>query len=161
MKKIMTYWLIASSLILMGIIGYEVWSYISKPKIGYVLNQQLFENFAGKQELEARLSEVKKIHKTELDSLYTLSQSDNPSPLVLSKFKEKQQQYADQEKSLSARYTRQIWGQINDYVKQYGDEHGYDMIFGATGDGSLMYSRESKDITEVVTKYINQKYEGQ
>jgi len=156
----MTYWLSATSLLLLGVLAYAAWDYASKPKTGFVLNQQLFEDFAGKVELEARLDKVKSLHQEELDSLQALSLEFGKG--VASRlFEAKSRQYAEQEQSLSAKYTRQIWGQINDYIKQYGDEHNYDMIFGATGDGSLMYSNEAHDITREVTDYINQKYQGE
>jgi outer membrane protein len=54
----------------------------------------------------------------------------------------------------------QIWNQLNSYVQEYGQEHGYDYILGATGDGGIMYASEAKNLNEEVISYINDKYNG-
>jgi outer membrane protein len=64
---------------------------------------------------------------------------------------------------LSEEYSRKseafdkiIWDQINAKINAYGKEQGYDYIFGAKGDGSIMYASDKKDITKEVIAYINQ-----
>jgi len=36
----------------------------------------------------------------------------------------------------------------------------YTYIFGATGDGGLMYAKEGLDITAEITKFVNTKYKS-
>jgi outer membrane protein len=48
-----------------------------------------------------------------------------------------------------------IWDKINRKINDYGKEQGYDYIFGAKGDGSIMYASDKKDITKAVIAYIN------
>jgi outer membrane protein len=55
----------------------------------------------------------------------------------------------------SETFERVIWEKINQKVNEYGKEQGYDYIFGAKGDGSIMYASDEKDITKEVIAYIN------
>lgn len=55
----------------------------------------------------------------------------------------------------SESFERIIWEKINQKVGEYGKEKGYDYIFGAKGDGAIMYAADAKDITKEVIAYIN------
>lgn len=47
---------------------------------------------------------------------------------------------------------------IRDIIKNYGKEKGYDYIFG-TGDApSVLYAKDSYDVTKDIVKLINDKY---
>lgn len=47
---------------------------------------------------------------------------------------------------------------INDYIKVYGKEHGYDIIFGASGSGNIMYAKDTSDLTNAVLLGLNNEY---
>lgn len=134
----------------------------------YVDTYQLFENFQGKKELEKRQIKRSQQKQLLLDSmkiqLMRLEQSQTATEYDL---KQQQQQYNHQankfhqelEKQTMA-HTEEIWKQINQYTFEYGEEQGYDYIFGTASNGSLMYANKGKDITKEVLNYINNKYEG-
>lgn len=48
-----------------------------------------------------------------------------------------------------------IWDNINRKVAEFGKENGYDYIFGAKGDGSIMYAVEAKDVSSELIEYLN------
>ncbi len=54
--------------------------------------------------------------------------------------------------------TQTVINDINDYVKEYGKNHGYKIIFGASGGGNIMYACESSDLTAEVLKGLNAEY---
>lgn len=56
--------------------------------------------------------------------------------------------------------TQTVINDINDYIKEYGKDHNYRIIFGASGGGNIMYADESTDLTEEVLKGLNAEYEG-
>lgn len=56
--------------------------------------------------------------------------------------------------------TQTILNDINDYVKSYGKEKGYDIIFGATGSGNIMYAKDETDLTEKVLESLNKDYKN-
>lgn len=67
---------------------------------------------------------------------------------------QKQIQEGDQ-KSLQT-----VVNDINTYVKAYGKKHGYAIIFGANGNGSIMYASEATDLTQEVLKGLNAEFKG-
>ena len=56
--------------------------------------------------------------------------------------------------------SRTVINDINDYVKQYGKEHNYKIIFGASGGGNIMYAQEGTDLTQEVLEGLNAEYNG-
>ncbi len=139
-------------LILSGLLSYTM----SRQKSGFIVNQRLFNAFEGKIELENRLKAQEEANKKTLDSLIRLP-ADRNNILI---YEAERRKLDLKVQELSARYTTDIWKRINEYVSAYGEEHGYDFIFGASGDGSLMYAREGCDITDEVIGYVNRKYNG-
>jgi len=62
--------------------------------------------------------------------------------------------------NLKAEYDSEIWARINTYVQEFGHENDYSIIFGAAGNGSIMYSDSTVNITQDVLRYMNEKYDG-
>ena len=54
----------------------------------------------------------------------------------------------------------QILGQMTQYIKDFGNENGYDFIFGEDNTGTILYGKPTADITSEVIEFINQKYQG-
>lgn len=67
-----------------------------------------------------------------------------------------QKQIQEEDKKAS----QTVINDINDYVKSYGKEKGYKIIFGASGGGNIMYADEASDLTEEVLEGLNQEFEG-
>jgi outer membrane protein len=161
-------------LISLSISAYLVFSG-KKVKTGYVKNTDLYNGFSLKKELESKLEKVKNQRKTILDSLVMelkiasseIQAGKAKDETKVRKFEYKKQQYLakqqefeeDTEK-LAQQYSDQIWKQINQYVSDYGKDGGYEYIYGASGDGALMYALEDNDLTQEVASYINMKYSG-
>ncbi|MCK6648971.1 MAG: OmpH family outer membrane protein [Bacteroidia bacterium] len=145
-------------------------------KVAYIKNAELYNEFSLKKELENKLIKVKNQRKAILDSLYLplkiLSNElevngkniSSQSVLNFNKMKEvylnKQKEFEEDNLRLTDEYSQQIWKQINQYVSDYGKEHGYSMIYGASGDGTLMYADEKYDITKDLILFVNEKYQG-
>lgn len=137
-------------------------------KTAYVRNQAVFEAFQGRADVERKMIELQDMHRETLDSmrsslnLAAASQATEPQVLERGRqaFVQAQREYSEEEAEQSRAYTAQVWQQINEYVNQYGKEHEYDYIFGATGNGTIMHADPSRDVTEEVIEYVNQKYEG-
>jgi len=56
--------------------------------------------------------------------------------------------------------TQTVINDINDYVKTYGKENGYSIIFGASGSGNIMYASDASDLTPVILEGLNAEFEG-
>lgn len=138
-----------------------------QPKQAYVSKEKLFADFTGKQELEAKLSYMRQRHKYILDSLsleLSALQTAATQPELFMKKRDFylniKEEFAIEDNQKSTEYTTQIWKQVRQYVKEYGDQQGYDFIFGLQQGGAVMYAKEGTDITEELTQFINRKYEG-
>lgn len=142
---------ILSSLVCLIIINLQV-----PQKQAFIENLKLFESFKGKKELEAKLLNIKSANKLRLDSLRILVTNENSELYYRQQLLVAEQQ----EETLNAEYNAQIWNQLNSYIKEFGKKKGYDFIYGATGNGSMMYARENMDITDQLIEYANKTYEG-
>lgn len=67
-----------------------------------------------------------------------------------------QKQIQEEEK----KSTQTVINDINDFVKEYGKQKGYKIIFGASGAGNIMYADKSADLTDEVLKGLNLEYTG-
>lgn len=69
------------------------------------------------------------------------------------------QQYAQsieaKKKEEDDRITQGVLNQINSFVESYGKSHGYDIIFGTTNSGNLLYGENYLDITQDVLAAMN------
>ncbi len=56
--------------------------------------------------------------------------------------------------------TQTVINDINDYVKEFGKKKGYNIIFGASGGGNIMYADKTTDLTDEVLEGLNSNYVG-
>jgi outer membrane protein len=167
--------LIISILVSAGI-TYMMISYnTKKEKTGWISLSEVFNDFAFKKELEMKLKKTKDTRQALVDSLaFNLKllskqlQSENQKnkekialfEIRREEYLTKKQQFEADNDAVAKQYDAQIIAQMNQYVKDFGNKHGYTYIFGADGNGSLMYSLETKNITKEVNEYINNRYKG-
>lgn len=164
--------LIILVLIITGLVIREVIAYKNEYKIGYIDVNSVYDSFAFKKEIEAKLIHVKETRKNILDSMQlqlkvlanTLKPEVEKERML---FEAKRQEYFSKEKAfsedndaLTREYSSQVMKQLNQYVQEYGSEHGYTYILGADGNGSLMFADKNKNITTEVLEYLNKKYKG-
>ena len=147
---------------------------VTPTRTAYVKSNLLFDEFKLKKQLELELKNVQDKRQAVLDSLAlelrllsTSIRNSGAGKEKIETFKIKQETYMIKDKSfkednaaLTRKYDDQIWTQINQYVKEYGEKNGYRYIFGANGDGSLMFAGDGEDITDKVIQFINNRYEG-
>jgi outer membrane protein len=142
-------------------------------KTAYIEVAAVYDSFKMKKELEGNFSKVEVFRKSILDSLelnlqllsseYQSSKSESLKSTLIQKKQEylnTKQKFEQDNAAVSQQYTDQIFKQLNQYITEYGKEHGYKYIFGAEGSGSLMYANDSENITDEITVYINDKYKG-
>lgn len=53
-----------------------------------------------------------------------------------------------------------IVSQMRKYIKEYGKKKGYDYIYGTGDAASVLYAKDSYDITDEMIKEFNDKYKG-
>jgi outer membrane protein len=156
--KLNTFLLVLNLVVLTALAGYILFRFKTDKK-AFILNQRVFVSYKGTKALETKLETLRNSYAHTLDSMQQLL-AISPNTGIIEVYEEKRQQYALAEQEMSDKYTADIWKQINQQVSEFGDKNGYDFIFGATGDGNLMFAGRAYDVTDDVIAYINQKYEG-
>lgn len=154
------------------------WAYVvlgnKQERVAYVNTPKLFKEFLLTKKLEMQFSEITGKRKSSLDSmiisLEVLNEQvkkakenvDLTSRLQSGKaFYIQQNEFFSQDNErIKAEYDKQIWNQLNQYIKDYGIKHHLDMIIGADGSGSLMYADSRLDITDQVVEYSNNRFTG-
>jgi len=145
----------------------------SRLKVAYVNTYSIYNEFKLKKELEEKLNKTQLTRKVLLDSLRikiqmaSLDKSKAEGKEFYFRMEEMKQMYFKREKEYTEentaqaqKYTDEVWEQLNQYIKEYGKEKGYDYIMGATGEGNLMYAKEQHDISKELIQYVNEKYAG-
>jgi outer membrane protein len=161
-------------LLIIGISFCIVYVRLNTPKIGYVVIQEVFNDFELKKELQKKLENVKSYRQKIVDSLridltilvkkiQTNVASKEEKDLFERKkleFNNKMQVFEEDNAAMTKQYDQEIITQLNQYIKDYGKKYDYDMIQGNTSDGSLMYGKDEFNITKEVSAFINDKYKG-
>ncbi len=145
----------------------------NEKKSGFVQGSKLYNEFAMTKELTKNLEINTQVKNQILDSLklnikqLEMKLNATPTDELLQQYELKKQEYLyksklfnEETQSLQQTYTEQSLTQINQYIMEFGKAHQYEYIFGANGNGSIMYADEQNDITEQVLTYVNDKYQG-
>ena len=163
-----------AALLVSSLVAYSY--YANKHKAGYIIIQEVFENFEMKKELGKKYDGVRNVRKKLLDSLQIdisilsnrlSNQKTKPSDADIDLFERKKmefnkrmQEFDESNMQMTKEFDEKIITQLNQYVSDFGKLNGYDMIFGNTTNGSIMYGNEKYNITKDVIEFINNKYKG-
>ncbi|MCK6602774.1 MAG: OmpH family outer membrane protein [Bacteroidetes bacterium] len=146
-------------------------------KVAYIDSSQLIEQskpaIAAREKFTKESDEWKKNVKTLEDALTKMNQeimTDNnkwSAPVrkqKLAEFDNKQKEYnrytrAIQEKAAKREkeLMQPVFDALNVYVKDFGKEHGYKIIFGTVSGGNILYGAEGADITAEFIEFVNSK----
>lgn len=143
-------------------------------KIAFVLITDLFNEFELKKEMETSYTKAKNARKRIIDSLEVdLSvlagrlQSKQVKQEDKELFDRRRHEYEQKRKLfdednlyMSKQFDEQIIKQLNQYVSDFGKANQYDIIYGNTSNGSIMYGTDALNITKEVITFINNKYRG-
>jgi outer membrane protein len=147
-------------------------------KIGYIELGKIYTEFSLKKNLDKQLENIVNARRLSMDSLEielkllssklnTINEKSSEFSTLARDFEYKKQQFflrrealEKENQALTARFEEQILTQLNQYVSEFGNLHGYKYILGADGSGSLMYADKASNITEEVSSFIELKIAG-
>jgi len=162
-------------LILIAVVFALVYLLILKDRTGYIDNNKLYTDFKGTKELEEKLKTNLESDRKIIDSLNQvvvavekMFKSKNPSIEEITTYKQLltfndslKYVYQLSLKEMNNKISIQVWNTLSEYIIEYGKKYHYKYIFGASGNGNLMYASDKKNLTEDVIKFANKKYEDQ
>jgi outer membrane protein len=147
----------------------------NKPRTVYIDTGRIYSEFKLSKELNAELESTIKARRASLDSLYRSTKQNmeilqkkagaKEEELAVAAMQEqayfkRERQVEAENQNTSLAYNDKIWNQLNQYIMDYGKEHGYSFILGANGQGNIMYGDKQNDLTEETIHYVNARYEG-
>ena len=163
-----------AAILLQGVVTF-IWL-SARPKTAYINTESVYNSFDLKKKLERDLKETQSARQALLDSMrlqlemlsLQLQQEDKKSDeLLASRFNQmrenyfaKQREFEESNNALADQYTGQVWSQLNTYIKEFGANEDYEYIFGASGDGSLMYADDAVNVTDEISAFVNNRYQG-
>ncbi len=153
----------------------------NSPKIAYVRSNDLIYAYEGTKEAQTKYTQQKERLQANADTLKLgfqkaiASYNENYSKMNITERAEQEQRLSSQESQLQQyiqaieeksatqddEMMQSVLNQINSFAKDYGEEHGYDVILGTTSSGNVLYGKKDLDITEELLKALNQQYRGE
>ncbi len=153
----------------------------SSSDLVYVDVNKLLEGYKRTKIVKAEFDKKAKTMKANVDSLMSdwqkelqgyekerVSLSKKELELKQELLSNKQQQINNYQQAVQKqlqeedkKVTQTVINDINDFVKEYGKKKGYKVIFGATGNGTIMYGEASSDLTDAVLDALNAEFTGQ
>ncbi len=179
MNKTTTYIIITITFLVAA--GSWVYQLLTEPKIGYVRSHDMIYRYEGTKRAQARFQQKSQQWQARVDTLkmeYRKALHEyqaNKSKLSASEQKSIEerlqqqrmqlQQYAGTIEKRSQEEDEQrmqeVLNQVNSYVKEYAKKHNYDIVYGTTMSGNILYGKDQYDITDDILKYLNKKYGGE
>ncbi len=145
-----------------------------KPRLGYVDSSVLLERFTGstaaREKLTQQSNEWSSNVKTLQGELAALDQEMQGAPGWSKEVRAQKAAARMQKRDELTRYTRAIesksaqlgrelmepvFSDLNAYVKEFGSQRGYSVVFGTVAGGNILYAREGLDVTEEFLIYAN------
>lgn len=177
MSKYLNAALLAGLVVSLGFLYYLHFSaagmvYVDSARIlnqyqGMIDARQVYQqkSIGWKGNIDTLTSEVRKsIYEYEKNSS---GMSEKERSLAQELIRTKQRQLADFQKAINekasqedAQMTSQVLKQVNAYLKKYGKEHNFKIIFAATDYGNIAYAEEGIDVTGDVIEGLNKEYSG-
>lgn len=158
-----------SLLILTNLFLISLYFFGNNDKTAYFEFNKVYNECSLKKTLETDLEKVVSARKSHLDSLQLelslLSgkiESKNASQTEFQRFEDLknryltlQDNYEQENVRLKENYTSQIRKEINDKARLFSEKKGYTYLFGAMGDGTIMYASEKNDVTKEFLEFID------
>lgn len=144
-------------------------------KIGFVDNGKLINDYQQKKDIEAKFQiEIDAFNK-KVDSIgrsfqsraeemmgkdpqMTQKSSQEQYQALTQQYQQFQQQFQMEEQEIQKKSQTQIDSLIKDirnFVKDYGEKNGYSFILGSNEAGSVMYGKDSQDLTKDILEALN------
>ena len=162
------------------LLGFIVYVQRSIPKIGYVKTGVLVEKYKGMADASKELEKKMEKWQANVDTLQMNYQksvdgyNSKYSRLSTKERTELKSMLDRQERAISeyvqniekqaseenVKLTKGVLAQLNTYIKKYAEQQKFDMIYGLTTEGNILYGKEALDITERILTGANNEYTG-
>lgn len=168
------------ALVACGIAVFGMLSGGSSINAAFVRSGELVYKFKGMQEAQAVYNDKVQVWQANIDTLKgefqrAVEQYQKEAPGLSATQRQTREQELMRQEGQLRQYTQTIQNQvrqedegltggvlkqINSFVEEYGKDHNYDIIFGTTNDGSILYGQDVLDITQEVLQSLNEAFDN-
>jgi outer membrane protein len=154
--------------------------YLTKKEIVYVDSMKLITNYKGSKVAKEAYEKKMAVWKANIDTLTmeTTQEITNyekakkgmsareqklSEQLIVTKQQQLEsyrQATAENASKEDKEITGKIFNEINDFLKQYGEQKGYEFIMAATNVGNIVFAKKGNDITDEVIEKMNAEYQS-
>lgn len=132
------------------------------PSIGYINAKRVMQQYHGTAAHRQVIERQAGRWQRSLDSLTAVLHQQQLPPAQqaaqVSRYREVLQQRVRQ---AGEEADQQLIQEVNAYLKQFGAQHHYAYILGATEGGNIVYADSANNLTVKVVKELNQQYDQQ
>jgi outer membrane protein len=170
-------WKLMNSTLVVALIIFVFFNFLNtqNSNIVFLDNIKLYKEFNMTSDLGKQNEEKFKNEIVEFDSLVKsfkqledkLKAQEKITDKDRSEYAKQQKVIIEKERQLVAikehvknEINTKVWERLNSYIEQYGKENKIDILFGAQGNGNIMYGDKEFDITTELIEFSNHKYEG-
>ncbi|MFK7832147.1 MAG: OmpH family outer membrane protein [Winogradskyella sp.] len=149
-------------------------------KIGFIDNGKVINDYQMKIDIEedfklkdeafkARMDSIGKAFQSEAQGFQAKEKTMSPQArqemyqALTQKQQGLQQQFQYEQQQMQQLFTVEmdsVISKVNTFVTDYGKKNGYTFILGKNEAGSVMFGKEENDISEAVTKALNDAFSG-
>lgn len=147
-------------LLVLGLTAWTVHKEFSSKEVAYIDIEKLVNGYNLKKDMEKDAGKSLYVIQHAIDSLEMIRKTINQQgpTLIDSQIARARYVYDEYYTSSTTKMNKDIWERLNPVIEQYGKERGLKILIGANGSGSLLYADKGRDLTEDLSKYINEKY---
>lgn len=163
--------IIVVSILFLIVVGFQVFTYLSKEENAYIDMPVLYNEFAMTKEMDSQYQSIIKNRnqildslKEELEQVFNDKMTKEEEAYFLKKrekYIEKLEKFESENKQMNEEFTSKIWDRLDKYIKKYGKDKSFAFIYGANGQGNVLYADDKKDITKDVIEYANKLFLGE
>lgn len=149
-------------------------------KIAFIDNSEVINEYQMKVDIEDKFEtqnedftkqrdSIAQVYQSEMQSVQQRLSQMSPqkqqeeSQAFSQKWQPIQQQMQMQQQQMEQMFNTEmdsVISKMNKFVEGYGKDNGYTLVLGKNQAGSVVYGDETIDITEIITKAINEDYNG-
>ncbi|MFY7861072.1 MAG: OmpH family outer membrane protein [Chitinophagales bacterium] len=166
------------ALSLLLLITLAIYFFQTKERLVYVDSAKLINTYKGMQDARKEFQNKTAVYKANIDTLVKEvktrisnyeqekgKMSVRERELTEELLVDKERQLSDYQQAIAkkvqeedAQLTKRVIEEINIYLRQYGKDNHYTVIFGATEYGNIIYAEDFLDITNKVLEGLNKNY---
>ncbi len=149
-------------------------------KIAFIDNGEVINDYQMKLDIEKKYENKNKTFAQRRDSIAQVYQAEvqttqmrlssmspqkqqEESQIFQQKWQPVQQQMQREQQQMERMFSEEmdsVISKVNTFVGDYGEKNGYTFILGKNQAGSVVYGKETNDISEEVTKALNEAYKN-